>query len=535
MHPNHIPMQKILKNDWLLALLSGILFSLGWPTYGFPAFLFIAFFPLLFIIENKIKHPANKKLFLKIYLAFFLWNLLKTWWIWNATPFGGIFAVIVNSLLMSLVFMSYYFVRKHIPLSMALAYFISIWIAFEKFHLNWDFSWPWLNLGNGFATYPKWIQWYEYTGTFGGSLWILVINVMIFTTLRKYILQPNHFFLKLRLFRIGLWIGLPLLFSFYLFKNYHEKGETAKVLIIQPNLDPWEEKFEYTNEELAKDILKLAQDEVDLIIAPETAIAQYTEIKNFQYTKAYAVFKNFIESHPQTAIITGVDFIHWYEPKSKIPETANSTRNGRWYDIYNSAVLIDQNSGFKVYHKSKLVVGAEFTPYAKYLKPLIGDFMINLGTSMGSNVTQKERIVFIVRNGKIKVAPIICYESIYGEYVTQYVKKGANLLAVITNDGWWKNTEGHRQHLSMSQLRAIENRRDVVRSANTGISAHINQKGEIVQSLGYEKRGALLAEVHLNEDKTFYTLQGDYIARVAIFMAILLFIYTFSKKKVRLF
>ncbi len=527
-------MLKKLNNDWNLALLSGLLFSIGWPTYGFPLFLFMAFVPLLFIIENKIKKPEKKYLFLKIYLAFFIWNLLKTWWVWNATPFGGTFAVIVNSLLMSLTFFLYYFVRKRTPLSIALAFFVSIWIAFEKFHLNWDFSWPWLNLGNGLANHPKWIQWYEFTGTFGGSFWILVINVILFTTLRKYLLDRNKFLLGIRSFRLFLWFIIPLLFSFYLYRHYTEKGARAKVLIIQPNLDPWKEKFKYTNEELALDLLQLAKDSADLIIAPETAISQYTEINNFHYTKAYAALKNFIEKHPTTSILTGVDFIHWYQPKDSIPETANRTPGGHWYDMYNSAVLIDDQAGFKVYHKSKLVVGAEFTPYAKYLKPLIGDFMINLGTSMGSNVTQKEPTVFIIKNGKIKVAPIICYESIYGEYVAEYVKKGANLLAVITNDGWWKNTEGHRQHLIMSQLRAIENRRDVVRSANTGISAHINQKGEIVQSLGYEKRGALLAKVRLNEEKTFYTRHGDYIARVAIFMAGLLFLYSFSKKKVRL-
>ena len=527
-------MQKILNNDWLLAILSGILFSLGWPTYGFPAFLFLAFVPLLILVENKINNSDKKYLFIKIYLAFFIWNLLKTWWVWNATPFGGTFAVLVNSLLMSLVFWSYYFVRKHLPLPMALAYFIAIWISFEKFHLNWDFSWPWLNLGNGFATYPKWIQWYEYTGVFGGTFWILLINVLIFSTLIKYLNNKNKVLLGFRSFRIFLWVFIPLLFSIYLYTHYREKGETAKILILQPNLDPWHEKFKYTNEELVQDFLSLANEEVDLIIAPETAISQYTEIRNFQYTKAYAALKDYIKKHPGTAIITGVDFIHWYRKQDKIPETANATREGHWYDMYNSAVLVDNRPGFKVYHKSKLVVGAEFTPYARFLKPLIGDYMINLGTSMGSNVTQKDRTVFIVKNGKIKVAPIICYESIYGEYVTRYVQKGANLLAVITNDGWWKNTEGHRQHLSMSQLRAIENRRDVVRSANTGISAHINQKGEIIQSLGYEKRGALLAKVKLNEEKTFYTQQGDYIARVAIFMAILLFLYTFSKKKVRL-
>ncbi len=526
-------LNKLLKNDWLLAVISGLLFSMAWPTYGFPLFLFFAFVPLFLIEERQIK-KASKLFFLKIYLAFFIWNLLKTWWIWNATAFGGVFAILVNSLLMTIVFLLFHFVRKRTPERIALAFFISIWIAFEKFHLNWDFSWPWLNLGNGFSEYPKWIQWYEFTGTFGGTFWVLLINVLIYRTLSDYLKYHYLRQVYFRSFRIALWVFVPIIFSLYLYKNYQEKGAVAKVLILQPNLDPWKEKFKYTNEELAKDLVSLSDStQADVVIAPETAISQYTEIKNFAYTKAYKILKDYSLNH-KTSFVTGVDFIHWYSDGDTIPETANKTKRGHWYDMYNSAVLIDDSQGFEVYHKSKLVVGAEFTPYSKFLKPLIGDFMIDLGTSMGSNVTQKEPSVFQINNSKIKLAPIICYESIYGEYVSKYVKKGANLLAVITNDGWWGNTEGHRQHFSMARLRAIENRRDLVHSANTGISGHINQRGEIIKKLDYDKRGIILSDVRLNNTETFYTKYGDIIARIAIFMAIVLFLYSFSKKKVRL-
>ncbi len=517
----------------ILAILSGILFSLGWPTYGYPIFLFLAFVPLLLLSENFLKNTSHKYFFLYVYLAFFIWNLLKTWWIINSTVVGGMFAIVVNSLLMSLVFWSFHLIRKRLPQRMALAYLIFVWISFEKFHLDWDFSWPWLNLGNGFSEQTGWIQWYEYTGTFGGSFWILLVNIIAYHYISKYLQTKNRKYLITGGIKVLLYIILPIVLSQNIKTQYKIKGQTTKVSILQPNLDPWKEKFKYNNTELTENFLELANPEADLIVAPETAISQYIEITDFSYSRPYYLMKAFSKKY-HTHILTGVDFIHWYPKNSlNIPETANKTRSGRWYDMYNSAVLVSPDDSVQIYHKSKLVVGAEYTPFRKILEPLIGDWVTKtIGVSMGSNVSQKERGVFKVSGTPIKVAPIICYESVYGAYVTDYVKKGANLLAVITNDGWWGNTEGHRQHLSIARLRAIENRRDVVQSANTGISAHINQLGNIEKSLGYNKRGNIDTIVHLNEQQTFYTQQGDYLARVAIFMTVLLLLYALSKHKV---
>jgi apolipoprotein N-acyltransferase len=527
-------MKKIL----FLAILSGVLFSVGWPTYGFPLFLFFGFVPLLFIEEHFLRNRQQKGFFLYIYLAFFIWNLATTWWVYNSTAVGGVFAVVVNSLLMTTTFWLFHFVRKRLPDSMALFFFPAIWIAFEKFHLNWAFSWPWLNIGNGFSDYPAWIQWYEYTGVFGGALWILVVNLVFYKGLSKYLNGDKVSFqkniLRTTIIKTVLLIIIPLGISLLMYQNYQEKGKSASVLLLQPNLNPFTEKFKYSNTQAAQNLLELVQQKTDVIIAPETAISQYTEIDNFKLSSVYKIFKQFSDEQ-NTAVITGVDFIHWYDKNANnIPETANKNRRGRSYNMYNSAVLIDGDN-YQIYHKSKLVVGAEYTPFQKILVPLIGDWVTKtIGVSMGSNVTQNERSVFHVANSQLKIAPIICYESIYGEYVTDYVKKDANLLAVITNDGWWGNTQGYKQHLSLARLRAVETRRDVVQSANTGISAHINQKGQLVKQLGYEKRGSVLANVKLNEDQTFYTQQGDYIARVAVFMAILLFLYSFARKKVRL-
>src|SRR5690606_6469889 len=168
------------------------------------------------------------------------------------------------------------------------------------------------------------------------------------------------------------------------------------------------------------------------------------------------------------------------------------------------------------YIKSKLVVGVENFPFKSFLEPILGNVMIDLGGTVAMRATQKERSVFVNDIKNVNAAPIICYESIYGEFVTDYVKKGADFLAIITNDAWWSDTQGHEQHLSYARLRAIETRKSVARSANTGISAFINEKGEIVKQLGYLKKGTLTAEITTNDKQTFYVKYGDYIARISI-------------------
>jgi len=184
-----------MKN-FIYALLTGIILAISWPTYGFPLFIFFAFIPLLlaeFQIRNNAKSRIKLKVFGVAYLSFFVWNLITTYWVSYSTLFGGIFAILANSLLMSIVFLLYHIVAKRTGFSAASAFLISIWMVFEKIHLNWDFSWPWLNLGNVFSEYISWVQWYEFTGTFGGTLWVWLVNIAIFKAILQFkAIKKNH-------------------------------------------------------------------------------------------------------------------------------------------------------------------------------------------------------------------------------------------------------------------------------------------------------------------------------------------------------
>ncbi len=527
----------MMKNI-LLALISGLLFALSWPTYGFSLLLFTAFVPLLVSEWNlrisNVKH-LRKKVFFNAYIAFFTFNLSTTWWLYYATPFGMWFAVLTNAFLMSTVFFMYHLIAQKTNFKTSLLCLVCLWIGFEKIHLHWELSWPWLNLGNGFANNHQWIQWYEYTGVFGGTLWVWLVNVLLF---RSFVLfqknRDNKRLLKQIVFAASIVI-IGIFYSLYLYQTTAEPNSKVGVLVLQPNVDPYTEKYKHSNPQMANDLISIAEAKLDttvsFVIAPETTLPKPRLLNTFQKTPEYRSLHNFTQKH-QLSFLSGITFYKQYPASIPPNETANFFKNSKqWYNSFNSSFFLKPNHTMETYHKSKLVVGVEHTPYRSFLNPLLGNFMIDLGGWVSTLSTQKERVVFSYKNEKL--APIICYESVYGEYVAKYVQKGASFLAIITNDGWWDNSQGHKQHLSMARIRAIENRRAIARAANTGVSAMINSRGDLMQHLDYNQKGSLRANLSTDTKLTYYTQHGDYIYRIAMLTLALILLGTFAKKRKR--
>ncbi len=513
----------------LLALLSGILFSISWPTYGFPIFIFIAFVPLLFMEQNVRASYKNTKwsVFGYALVTFLIWNLITTGWLYYADLFGMLFANIVNSLLMSLVFLLYHISAKRFSRKISLLFLITLWMSFEKLHLHWDFSWPWLNLGHVFSENVSWIQWYEFTGTFGGSLWVLLINVFVFYGLL------NGKNIKQLLPQFALGVGLPIVISLVMFQFYEIKGPQKEVIVLQPNIDPYTEKYDYTNRSITQLLLeetdKFLTPNTEFVLAPETVLAENLPFERFLYSDVPSTLQAYIEEHPKIQFLWGIDTYDLFTDESKANLYSNKLQEGLWGNFYNMAVFMNEEYQLQKYYKSKLVVGIETFPLKPVLEPILGNIMLDMGGTISVKTTQQERSVFKGNDGT-KIAPIICYESVYGEYVTGYIKNGAEFLGIITNDAWWSETQGHKQHLSLARLRAIETRRDIARSANTGISAFINQKGEITSQTQYNQKTALRGKVTLNQKQTLYVLWGDYIAKVAILITVILFVMLFFRR-----
>ncbi len=526
----------MIKN-LILSILSGLLLGFSWPTKGQSLLIFLSLVPLLVLIKrinDSDKKYKNTITFFVSYLSFFLWNLITTWWIYNSTAFGASFAILVNSSFYSLLMVIYRISINIIPKITSQILLLSMWISFEKFHLNWDFSWPWLNLGNVFSESIYFIQWYEYTGVFGGTLWILIVNLLIFNFIEK----GEKFYSKKEIISKALTVVLliitPILLSTLIYKSVKKTENEIEVAIFQPNIDPYEKKYKRSNEELFELITNQINNNIDqdlrYIIAPEGYFdgGLGLNLKNFSYSKLKFKIDEFLKDYKNLNLILGAQSYNIY-PESKNPPTHTSNRisDGRWIDFYNSAFHFSNNDESQFYHKSKLVVGVEFMPYKNFLEPIFGSILLDFGGTVATRGVQDNRTNF-QSNDNITLAPIICYESIYGSFITEYVRNGAELLIVISNDAWWGNTEGHRQLLSYSRLRAIENRRSIARSANTGVSAFINKKGEIMKKLEYDKKGILIAKVGLENKLTFYSKYGDYIARIALLMFILTTLFLFK-------
>lgn len=528
-----------MKKNILLALLSGALLAAAWPTYGFAALLFVAFVPLLWA-EARIRQQGlhtKRKTFALAYLTFFCWNFPTTWWIWNSTHIGAAMALLTNSLLMTLTFLLYHLVAKRMPRKVALLFLAAVWLSFEKFHLSWEVSWPWLNLGNGFSELPTWIQWYEYTGSFGGSLWVWLLNITLFVAFTDYLQHQNRPQLAQRVgIAVLLW-AVPVLISLFLYSRYTEEGQQRiSAVVLQPNIDPYAEKYDRSNNQIAELLLQLATPQLDkntqFVLTPETVFAQNIRLHELPFTHEVAQLRTSTEAFPQLNWIVGVAMIDFIKDKALTTSQSNYLPTyGLWYNDYNSALLLNRHPSLPLYHKSKLVVAVENFPYQQLLKPLIGETLINLGGTVALKTTQAQRTAFAGVDTQGKAAPIICYESIYGEFVTDYIKQGANFLAVLTNDAWWGDTQGHQQLLSYTRLRAIETRRSIARSANTGISAFINARGDLVSTLPYGTQGSLKYSLALNSEITFYVRMGDYIARIAYFLAFFVFLYAMLKKR----
>lgn len=528
----------------LLTLISAMLLSVSWPTYGVPFFIFFALVPLLMLEHGISKFSDYKRkswmVFGLSYLCFVIWNIVTTGWLYGSkNPDGShsmmavVFPVLVNSLLYSLVFQCYHWYKNAQGTYWGLAFFVAIWMSFEKFHLGWELTWPWLNLGNAFSEYPKLIQWYDTLGATGGSFWILLINVLIFYTVRTFEAGRKRKDLIRNSSIVLALIAIPMVISVIKYNNFDEKPSgQVNVLMLQPDLDPYAEKYSKDSLTIENDLLALAEKnstgKIDYYLAPETALPGRGSISETAFEKSLLLnnLKDFLARHPGSVFTTGISSHHLYFDPSAMPKEAYQINQGVWVASYNTAIQVAPNQKVQVYHKGKLVPGVEIFPYMSVLKPLLGDAMLNLGGTVASLSTDKERVAFSNPYNKGKIAPIICYESIYGEFVTDYVKKGANFLGIVTNDSWWGVTEGHKQLLSYARLRAIETRREIARAANSGISAHINAKGEVEADTFYGDQTALFAKVNLYDTMTFYSRAGDILSRFSIFaLGFLLFYY----------
>ena len=484
-----------------LSVLSGLLLAFAWPEIGAFPLIFVAFIPLL-LLEKYISESGGRtswKVFGYSFMAFLIFNVITTYWVWHATAGGSITAFIVNSLLMSLVFILFHKVKRILGNKRGYFALIFFWISLEYLHLHWQLAWPWLTLGNVFATVPEIVQWYEYTGVLGGSLWILTINILLFRwwnseRIKKKLILPCTMLL------------IPIIISLSL-KTDFDEGKTIEVVIVQPNIDSYNESEFNIDAFISLSESKITES-TELLLAPETVLQGTRDENNLMKPDIDKLLK-LQKKYPKLNILIGA-----------------TTRDNN--NVYNSAIFISNEKEIFIHHKTKLVPGAEAIPYPSLFNRFKDFLSVTLDGAAGNYGRGKDITMFSIDN--VNILPLICYESIFGDIITG---KKANIIAIITNDGWWKNTAGYKQHFQYARLRAIEQRKSIVRSANTGISGLIHPNGEVIEQTNWNEEIAINVKVPLNESVTFYNKFGDYIGRLSVFVAAMLFIVSFVKGRLK--
>lgn len=518
---------------WGLVMLFAVMMSVPFlvPHTGFLALFGIV--PLL-CMDRIATLTEKKRVWIYHYSAFVLWNAITTFWVCNATIGGGIFAVLANSLQMSTIFGLFRFSKKKFTGTLPYIFLMVTWIAWERFYFDAEISWPWLVLGNSFARTTWAIQWYEFTGSLGGSLWIWLSNLGIFGLLVS--LSDGSWSTWNIKAKSAAVIGLaalliaPPVISGVIGKEYKDSmhaEEMLDILIVQPNIDPYN-KFQALTQDQQNAILEgMITKELEyrkndstaaplLVLTPETFTSDII-VGQYERSRTWRRFTALLENYPNVNMLFGASAYDYINSQEAPSYTARDLGQGLWVESHNSALMTDGSRRTEIFHKSKLVVAVEHTPYPRFFCPI--DNM--LGGVMGRCVGQDEITLLNVEDIEGHKTPIgcaVCYESVYGEYYTDYIRKGARAMTIITNDAWWGDTPGYRQHLSYASLRAIETRRAIARCANTGISAIISPAGEIMQPTPWWEQAVIKGQIPLRDDITFFVSHGDITGRVCSFI-----------------
>lgn len=520
---NRIPLseeeKKLRKKDRLLLVLSGILLALSFPPVPFPAsiLLFIALIPYLSVIERKEKLIEINR---ATYLMAFVFCLLTLYWVGSWQKESDIFLMISGTLLIFVnpVFFLIpstllHFSRQVFPRKYSLYLLPLFYVSYEYAYMLTDLSFPWLSLGNGLSLFTTFIQIADIVGQLGLTLVIVMLNVLIYNSVTAYKINKKLFYLHTSI--VLLIFILILIYGIVKLTPTEQISSKIKVGLIQPNLNPWEKWKGGNINELVDEYFQLSENAIregaKIIIWPETALPIY--LRSGMYDDIQKNIFNFCEFN-QVALLTGMPDVKFYYDEKNRPDDAKYNSQGNYYyATYNSILLFRPNNSFvESYGKMKLVPFGERVPFVDAL-PFLGD-LIKWGVGLSGWNVGKDTTVFSIpiinanspnMNDTINIGGLVCYESIYPTLVSEFVKNKADLIAVVTNDSWYGNLSGPYQHKEFAALRAIENRRTIVRAANGGISCIINPLGETEVQTKMFTRTYVVVDAVISKSETFFT------------------------------
>jgi len=489
-----------------LSIVSAVLLILSFPNFDFSFLAWIALAPLFFAIRNKKPSQA----FLFGYLTGFIFYLGSLYWLIHVTLPGLILLCLYLALYFGIftLLSNYTLSANRYPLITVPA----LWVVLEYLRTNFatGFGWPLL----GYCQYRNLavIQIADITGPYGVSFLIVMINIVVYT------LAVRRKLYAIRYPLYAILIVLTVLAYGYSKLGREPGGTEVKISVIQGNIpqdEKWDEIYEgYIFDKYGVLTREAVKEGPDLIIWPETAFPSYFNSENEFTPKMKALAREI-----RTPILFGAPLI----------ETGLHTfRESR---VYNSALLLDGNGEVAQRHdKVHLVPFGEYVPFEKGL-----GFVERFAKySIAGFTPGREYTVFSIPEGSRGEGPapatcsaLICFEDIFPRLARRYVQGGASLLVNMTNDAWFYESAAPYQHAQASVFRAVENRVNMIRAANTGLSCFIDTKGRIVSRVRDRSGKDIFVDgydtevLKIEKERTFYTKYGDIFAYLCILLSII--------------
>lgn len=510
-------------------VVAGLLFALAFTPWGNGLFSSIAIASLLVFHGKCLAEKSNLYFIKGSLLSFLVFNAIACGWINFASVFGGVGEIVVNSFFMLVPWFLYLKAYDIKGRAFAKLILFSSWLAFEFVHTNWELQWPWLHLGNAFGFSPSLVQWYKYTGVGGGTMWVLLGGLSLHALYCRFTEHAGSYAVRSEIAIAVMVFSIPMSISFLMPSSGGGKTKNLKVAVVQPNFDPYAKDGLSVSDKMER-LLSLSEKEckagAGLVLWPEVAIpVAVFEDKIYKSTAFQKIFA-LSERYPSVDFIVGGSSFRYYPNQDSASASARSLEDGGYYDSFNTIFQVSNGRVQNLRHKSKLVIGVEKLPFPGLMQ-LFSGFIESLGGYAASLGADDFFIPFVL-NGGDAYGGYICYESVFGSFVSH---SNVSLIGIHTNDGWWKESLGHRQHFAYASLRAIENQSYVARSAYTGISGFIAPDGKVLSKLEYNTQGSLSWPIPIMTEQSFYSVHGDFIGRWALFFSVLLGLYLFVQAK----
>lgn len=518
-----------------LALISGLMLGLAFPPLPFYILIFFALIPYFFVLEKRDSLASINRI---TYVMAFIYNFITLYWVgsWqpDTDPFlmiAGVTLLFFNPIIFLIPSTLYYFAKKSLNRKVALFLFPLFWVVAEFLYSITDFRFPWVTLGHSLAYFKSFIQIGEFIGSFGLGILVVYINVFAYIGYSNYRKKKKYF--RYEIAALILFV-LPIIYGGFLVGESPTSNKKVKVGVIQPNLNPWK-KWEAGNISQQLDLyLELSRKEIEkgaeLLIWPETALPVYLLAGGYERT--VNEIHKFCDTN-DVYILTGMPHANFYFDSTKAPPEAKKTKSGTDYTSYNSILLFQPNfREIPMYGKIKLVPFGEKVPLVEHI-PFLGDLIKwNVGISSWNEGTEHKVFEINLGKKKINVAGVVCIESIYPRFISEFVENGAELIVVVTNDSWYGDSSGPYQHKEMSVLRAVENRRTVIRSANGGISCVIDKFGNTLIGTDMFEQASFTYEVELNSERTLFS-KTSYLLPWISFISSLFVMFAFIIYKIK--